>query len=304
MARFEGHSRSAMGFVWLSTPRRDARARRRAAPKCVPAAPTCALQLKATELGLQMHPMSQALQEFAEMKPHYDALHALLVGRPATRRRCRCSAASATARRSSTRRGAASMRSCARERAGARNRPETIAPMALLARSRRRAAPRAADTGRAERPARDREATKARILGAVGDVLARDGFGGVGVNAIAKEAGVDKVLIYRYFGGLPELLRDLGRERPLLAAHRRAARRRPGRLPRGSLRPSAMRGSSSTSSTGCAQRPLTLEILAAEMVERNELTAILETEREHLGRAGEPAARRPRSSRGGRSCAG
>ena len=41
------------------------------------------LQLKATELGLQVHPMSQAVQEFPEMKPHYDRVHELLVGRPA-----------------------------------------------------------------------------------------------------------------------------------------------------------------------------------------------------------------------------
>ena len=41
------------------------------------------LQLKATELGLQMHPMSQAPQEFAEMKTHYDELHRLLVNKPA-----------------------------------------------------------------------------------------------------------------------------------------------------------------------------------------------------------------------------
>jgi AcrR family transcriptional regulator len=54
------------------------------------------------------------------------------------------------------------------------------------------------------RPLRNREETTARILGAVGSVLARDGFLAVGINAIAKEAGVDEVLIYRYFGGLPE----------------------------------------------------------------------------------------------------
>ena len=54
---------------------------------------------------------------------------------------------------------------------------------------------------------RDRAATEERILTAVGEVLARDGFAAIGVNAIAKQAGVDKVLIYRYFGGLPELLR-------------------------------------------------------------------------------------------------
>ena len=39
MARFEGHSRSAMGFVWLSTPRRRGAAA--APPRSRPAAPTC-----------------------------------------------------------------------------------------------------------------------------------------------------------------------------------------------------------------------------------------------------------------------
>ena len=42
------------------------------------------LQLKATELGLQIHPMSQAPQEFPEMKPWHDRLHTLLLGRPAS----------------------------------------------------------------------------------------------------------------------------------------------------------------------------------------------------------------------------
>ena len=41
------------------------------------------LQLKATELGLQIHPMSQAPQEFAEMKPLYDELHTRLLGKSA-----------------------------------------------------------------------------------------------------------------------------------------------------------------------------------------------------------------------------
>lgn len=60
------------------------------------------------------------------------------------------------------------------------------------------------------RPDRDCEATQLRILAAVGVVLARDGFAALGVNAVAGEAGVDEVLIYRYFGGLPELLREWG----------------------------------------------------------------------------------------------
>ena len=81
LSRFEGHSRTAMGFVWLSTPvdatsgprSREVRAGRA----------YMRLQLKASELGLQVHPMSQALQEFAEMKPHYDGLHQRLLGKPA-----------------------------------------------------------------------------------------------------------------------------------------------------------------------------------------------------------------------------
>jgi AcrR family transcriptional regulator len=60
--------------------------------------------------------------------------------------------------------------------------------------------------------ARDREETKIRIVAAVGRQLARAGFRDLGVNSIAKEAGVDKVLIYRYFGGLPELLAAYARE--------------------------------------------------------------------------------------------
>lgn len=58
---------------------------------------------------------------------------------------------------------------------------------------------------------RDRLATRERVLEAVGRLLARDGFASLGVNAVAREAGVDKVLIYRYFGGLEALLEAWGR---------------------------------------------------------------------------------------------
>jgi AcrR family transcriptional regulator len=44
------------------------------------------------------------------------------------------------------------------------------------------------------------------MIRAVGTLLARDGFQGMGVNAVAREAGVDKVLIYRYFGSLESLI--------------------------------------------------------------------------------------------------
>ncbi len=84
MSRFEGHSNTAMGFVWLSTPTAQhlAAGTHRSAEVSAGRA-YMRLQLKATELGLQIHPMSQAPQEFAEMKPLYDKLHQTLLGKPA-----------------------------------------------------------------------------------------------------------------------------------------------------------------------------------------------------------------------------
>ncbi len=54
---------------------------------------------------------------------------------------------------------------------------------------------------------RDKEGTKQKFIDAVGSVILRDGFSAVGVNAVSKEAGVDKVLIYRYFNDLDGLLK-------------------------------------------------------------------------------------------------
>jgi AcrR family transcriptional regulator len=142
----------------------------------------------------------------------------------------------------------------------------------------------AAGTTRTER---NREQTTARILAAVGEVLARDGFGRLGVNAIAKQAGVDKVLIYRYFGGLPELLERWGRSGQFWPSVDEVL----GAQPQAYLAlPAAERYTRFLDCfiDGLRARPLTLEILAAEVVERNELTAILEAQREQWG---EQAAR-------------
>ena len=62
---------------------------------------------------------------------------------------------------------------------------------------------------------RDRQLTAARILAAAESLITRGGVGAVGINAVAEAAGVDKVLIYRYFGGRAQLLRALARERRL-----------------------------------------------------------------------------------------
>ncbi len=53
---------------------------------------------------------------------------------------------------------------------------------------------------------RSRLKTEQRLLDAVGSILLEQGFPAVGINAIARRAGCDKVLIYRYFGGFEESL--------------------------------------------------------------------------------------------------
>jgi AcrR family transcriptional regulator len=53
---------------------------------------------------------------------------------------------------------------------------------------------------------RNKELTKRKLIKAVGDIIAEKGYGGLGVNKIAKEATVDKKLIYRYFGNMNGLI--------------------------------------------------------------------------------------------------
>lgn len=53
---------------------------------------------------------------------------------------------------------------------------------------------------------KDRDVTEKKILEAVGDIIVNEGFEKVGVNAVSKRVGVSKMLIYRYFGGLDELI--------------------------------------------------------------------------------------------------
>jgi len=53
---------------------------------------------------------------------------------------------------------------------------------------------------------RDRAATEKRLLDAIGNMIAEKGFEKIGINEVAKRSGVSKVLIYRYFGSLEELI--------------------------------------------------------------------------------------------------
>jgi AcrR family transcriptional regulator len=53
---------------------------------------------------------------------------------------------------------------------------------------------------------RDRSQTERRLIEAVGVLIAEEGADSLGINRIARRSGVNKVLIYRYFGGLDGLV--------------------------------------------------------------------------------------------------
>lgn len=53
---------------------------------------------------------------------------------------------------------------------------------------------------------RDRPQRERRLINAVGEIIAEEGFDQLGINKIAQKADVNKILIYRYFGGLKGLI--------------------------------------------------------------------------------------------------
>ncbi|MFD2573093.1 TetR/AcrR family transcriptional regulator [Spirosoma soli] len=62
---------------------------------------------------------------------------------------------------------------------------------------------------------RDRAQTEQRLIEAVGQIISEEGYDQLGINRIANRAGINKILIYRYFGGLNGLLESyLERVRP------------------------------------------------------------------------------------------
>ncbi len=128
---------------------------------------------------------------------------------------------------------------------------------------------------------RDKEKTKERILGAVGRLLAEKGFGDLGINAVAREAGVDKVLIYRYFGGMKELLRAFSHSGVFWPTFEEVTG---GDLAALKARPleERVRSVALNFAKALRNRPLTQEILAWETVERSHLNSILVKVRKEL----------------------
>jgi len=53
---------------------------------------------------------------------------------------------------------------------------------------------------------KDKNQTMQLLIDAVGSIIKNKGYKGLGLNAIAKEAGVSKILIHRYFGSVDRLV--------------------------------------------------------------------------------------------------
>jgi AcrR family transcriptional regulator len=52
---------------------------------------------------------------------------------------------------------------------------------------------------------KDKEQTKRKLIDAVGAIIKSKGFGAVRISKVARHAGVDRKLIYRYFGNMNNL---------------------------------------------------------------------------------------------------
>lgn len=124
---------------------------------------------------------------------------------------------------------------------------------------------------------RDSAQTRQKILTAVEELIAEGGFRDVGINAVARRAGVDKVLIYRYFGGLPELLKAYAEESDFWPRNEQLQDAAVTGLP------AQARQQLIAFSRELRKRPLTQEVMRWELMENNELTKALARHREQQG---------------------
>ncbi len=127
---------------------------------------------------------------------------------------------------------------------------------------------------------RDRAVTEEILIKAVGRLLAQKGFKALGINAVAREAGVDKVLIYRYFGDLSSLIAAFGQDSDFWPSASELAGGAPEQFRKLPLA-DRMSGLARNYFEAIRRRPVTQEIMAWELIERNKLTAALEDLREN-----------------------
>ncbi len=132
---------------------------------------------------------------------------------------------------------------------------------------------------KAVKSVRNRAATEERLKTAARELMVEGGFGALTPSAIGRQAGLDKMLIYRYFSGLEGLVTAVLREPGFfpdgveMAGGDVAATRA---LPI----PERVAAVTLAYANALLARPVVQELMVWEMVERNAFTAIAEEERE------------------------
>lgn len=126
---------------------------------------------------------------------------------------------------------------------------------------------------------RNRERTKQSLVEAAIAILRERGHEALGVNAIADRAGVAKMLIYRYFGGLPGLLKAMAEEMAPLSTE---IADRLGGQPNGLAPAEAMSKAILGLHETVAGDELTRNLLAWGTSRKNELTDAVAEERERI----------------------
>ena len=126
--------------------------------------------------------------------------------------------------------------------------------------------------------------TEQRILQALEQLLLEQGFAAVGINSLARQAGCDKVLIYRYFDGLDGLLMAFAEVTPLWWEVDDIITESGDEIGQQSLG-QYLQILLKRHVSALQARPLTLEIMAWEMSQQNNLTVSLARTRAERGMA-------------------
>jgi len=121
---------------------------------------------------------------------------------------------------------------------------------------------------------KNRNQTEQNILLAVEQILLNQGFSFIGINAIARQAKCDKVLIYRYFNGLNGLLERFAESRELWWSIDEIVTETKQDISNYTL-PEYLELILKRHINSIQQKPLTQEIMAWELSEHNPLTISL-----------------------------
>lgn len=126
-----------------------------------------------------------------------------------------------------------------------------------------------------------REATKASLIDAFEAIVAEDGIAAVGVNAVAKRAGVGKPLIYKYFGGFDGLVTAWAVQSKIWGSDDdifSSLGQNPGADPNTVMRDALVRSTSEL-----RNKPVALQIMAQALLGGDELTRGLEAAKQESG---------------------